>query len=121
MTRRRQWRPRPRSPSRSVRAAAPSGPSHRSGASTGRTCSSAARVWTLSFGLAAVFLVLGVWALFIVPGVVRGSDDEGIRWGLAALAPYWIIGGALMASASRHVAKDAAAALRSLAATVDMR
>jgi branched-chain amino acid transport system ATP-binding protein len=49
------------------------------------------------------------------------SDDHGIRWGLGVLAPYWIIGGLVLASAARYVEKDAAAALRSLAATVAMR
>jgi ABC-type branched-subunit amino acid transport system ATPase component/predicted MFS family arabinose efflux permease len=82
---------------------------------------SPARVRTLSFSLGAVFLVLGVWALFIIPDVVSASDDHGIRWGLAAMAPYWVIGGVVLASASRYVAKDASAALRSLAAAVDVR
>jgi ABC-type branched-subunit amino acid transport system ATPase component/predicted MFS family arabinose efflux permease len=82
---------------------------------------SPARVRTLSFGLGAVFLVLGVWVLFFIPGVAAVSDDHGIRWGLGVLAPYWIIGGAVLASASKYVAKDSAAALRSLAATVEAR
>src|SRR5205814_253917 len=82
---------------------------------------SPARVRTLSFGLGAVFLVLGVWALFFIPGVAAVSDDHGIRWGLGVLAPYWIIGGIVLASASKHVAKDATAALRSLSATVAAR
>jgi ABC-type branched-subunit amino acid transport system ATPase component/predicted MFS family arabinose efflux permease len=82
---------------------------------------SPARVRTLSFGLGAVFLVLGVWVFFFIPGVAQVSDDHGIRWGLGVLAPYWVIGGLVLTSASRHVAKDAAAALKSLAATVAMR
>ena len=82
---------------------------------------SPARVRTLSFALGAVFLVAGVWALFLIPGLANVPDDHGIRWGLGALAPYWLIGGVVLASASRYVAKDSAAALRSLAATVAVR
>jgi ABC-type branched-subunit amino acid transport system ATPase component/predicted MFS family arabinose efflux permease len=82
---------------------------------------SPARIRTLSFGLGAVFLVLGVWALFFIPGVAAVSDDHGIRWGLGVLAPYWIIGGLVLASAAKYVGKDSAAALRSLAAAVDAR
>jgi branched-chain amino acid transport system ATP-binding protein len=82
---------------------------------------SPARVRTLSFGFGAVFLVFGVWALYFLPGLASVPDDNGIRWGLAALAPYWVIGGLILSSASKFVAKDAAAALRSLGATVAMR
>jgi len=82
---------------------------------------SPARVRTLSFGLGSVFLVFGVWALFFIPGIAAVSDDHGIRWGIGVLAPYWVIGGLVLASASRHVAKDSASALKSLAATVAMR
>jgi len=82
---------------------------------------SPARVRTLSFGFGAVFLVLGVWALYFVPGFASIPDNHGIRLGLAALAPYWVIGGLILASASKYVAKDSASALRSLAATVSMR
>src|SRR5206468_13055138 len=48
---------------------------------------SPARVRTLSFGLGAVFLVLGVWVFFFIPGVAQVSDDHGIRWGLGVPAP----------------------------------
>src|SRR5207244_7314734 len=53
---------------------------------------SPARVRTLSFGFGAVFLVIGVWILFFIPGVAAVSDDHRIRWGLGVLAPYWIVG-----------------------------
>jgi branched-chain amino acid transport system ATP-binding protein len=82
---------------------------------------SPARARTLSFGVAALFLVLGVWVLFVIPGVVRVSDDHGTRWGLAVLAPYWLVGGLMLASAAGSAGKDAAAALRSLAAAVASR
>jgi branched-chain amino acid transport system ATP-binding protein len=82
---------------------------------------SPARVRTLSFGFGSLFLVGGVWALWLIPGVASISDDHGIRWGLGVLAPYWLVGGAVLASAGRFVADDAARAFRILAATVTMR
>src|SRR5205814_7270679 len=60
---------------------------------------SPARVRTLSFGLGAVFLVLGVWVLFFIPGIGAVSDDHGFCWGLAVLSPNWIIGGLVLSSA----------------------
>ena len=79
------------------------------------------RVRTLGFGFGNVFLVGGVWALFFITGIANVSDNHGIRWGLGVLAPYWIIGGLVLASASKFVKADAAAALRTLAATVSLR
>ena len=81
---------------------------------------SPARVRTLSFGLGAVALVMGVWILWLIPlGAV--SDDHGIRWGLGVITPFFVISGAILASASRYVERDSAAALRTLAATVRLR
>jgi branched-chain amino acid transport system ATP-binding protein len=82
---------------------------------------SPARVRTLSFGFGSLFLVGGVWALWLIPGVAKVSDAHGIRWGLGVLAPYWLIGGAILASAASSVADDARRAVRVLAATVSMR
>ncbi|GAC1531671.1 MAG: hypothetical protein NVS3B12_08070 [Acidimicrobiales bacterium] len=79
------------------------------------------RVRTLGFGFGNVFLVSGVWVLFFIIPISSVSDDHGIRWGLGILAPYWIIGGLVLASASKFVKNDAAAALRTLAATVNLR
>ncbi|MHB8463870.1 MAG: MFS transporter [Acidimicrobiales bacterium] len=81
---------------------------------------SPARVRSLSFGLGAVALVFGVWVLWLIPlGAV--SDDSGIRWGIGVLAPFWLVSGAILASASRYVEADTATALRTLAATVRLR
>jgi branched-chain amino acid transport system ATP-binding protein len=66
------------------------------------------RVRTLSFGLVlSLFPVVGIWALWIAPGVINVSDRAGLRWGLAALVPYWVLGGIVLASAGRFVAADA--------------
>ena len=53
---------------------------------------------TLSFGFGSLFLVGGVWALWLIPGVSKVSDAHGIRWGLAVLTPYWLVGGAVLNS-----------------------
>ncbi|MDX6552745.1 MAG: branched-chain amino acid transport system ATP-binding protein, partial [Gaiellales bacterium] len=82
---------------------------------------SPARVRTLSFAFGALFLIAGVWGLFILTGVAAVSDQHGYRWGLAALLPFWVIGGLILRSGHRFVADDAARALRALAATVDLR
>jgi len=78
-------------------------------------------VRTLAFGLGALFAVAGVAVLYLVIPVSALSDSHGIRVGLAALGPYWVIAGAILFSAARFVADDAASALRSLAALAEMR
>ena len=81
---------------------------------------SPARVRTLSFGFSSFFLVLGVWALwFVLEGGV--ADHHGYRVALGALLPYWLIGGATLASAGRYVAADSAKALRQLAKATELR
>jgi hypothetical protein len=66
------------------------------------------RVRTLSFGLVlSLFPVVGIWALWIAPGVINVSDRAGLRWGLGALVPYWVLGGLVLASAGSFVARDA--------------
>lgn len=82
---------------------------------------SPARVRTLSFGFGALFLAVGVWVLWVFPGVSKVSTDHGYRWALIALLPYWVIGGLTLASGKRFVAADAAKALKVLAATVELR
>jgi branched-chain amino acid transport system ATP-binding protein len=75
----------------------------------------------LSFAWAALFLVAGVWVLFLVLPVSAIADNHGIRWGFAATAPYWVIGGIVLATAKRFVAEDAAAARSSLAFLTKVR
>jgi ABC-type branched-subunit amino acid transport system ATPase component/sugar phosphate permease len=91
---------------------------------------SPARVRTLSFGFGSVFLVGGVvllWAVvpaIFLPDVELGGEEgnpDSYRLALGALLPYWVIGGLILASASRFVAADAAKAVRNLATTVEVR
>src|SRR4051794_22401710 len=82
---------------------------------------SPARVRSLSFAWAALFLLAGVWVLFLILPVSAIADDHGIRWGFAATAPYWVIGGIVLATAKRFVAEDAEAARSSLAFITKVR
>jgi ABC-type branched-subunit amino acid transport system ATPase component/MFS family permease len=82
---------------------------------------SPARVRTLSFSFGSLFLVLGVVALFYIPGFSAVSDNSGIRWGIFILGPYWVIAGAILATAGKYVGGDAGRALRTLATTVELR
>ena len=82
---------------------------------------SPARVRTLSFSFGSLFLVAGVWVLWILPGVSQISDDHGIRWGLAVLAPYLAIGGLILASSGRFVERDTMQALSNMATTLALK
>jgi branched-chain amino acid transport system ATP-binding protein len=82
---------------------------------------SPARVRSLSFAWSFLFLVAGVWVLFIILPVSSIADDHGIRIGFGATAPFWIIGGIILATASRYVTRDAQAALDSLAFITKVR
>jgi ABC-type branched-subunit amino acid transport system ATPase component/predicted MFS family arabinose efflux permease len=82
---------------------------------------SPARVRSLSFAFGSLFLIVGVWVLWVFPGVSSVSDSDGIRVGLAVLAPYWLIGGALLASAERFVEADAKQAFAVLATVAELR
>jgi branched-chain amino acid transport system ATP-binding protein len=82
---------------------------------------SPARVRSLSFAFGSVFLVAGVWALWLIPGVSVISDHSGIRWGILALAPYWMIGGLVLRSAHRFVAEDTQRSLEVLQMTAELR
>ena len=82
---------------------------------------SPARVRSLSFAWSALFLLAGVWVLFLILPVAAVADHHGIRVGLAATAPYWLIGGIVMATAKRFVAEDAKAALDNLALVTKVR
>jgi branched-chain amino acid transport system ATP-binding protein len=66
---------------------------------------SPARERSLSFSLAAIFLVLGV-ILFFALGLGNIADDHGLRWALLTLSPFWMIGGAIVVTAGKFVADD---------------
>jgi branched-chain amino acid transport system ATP-binding protein len=80
-----------------------------------------ARVRSTAFAFGSIFLVGGVILLYLVIPVATVADKHGMRAGLAALGPYWIISGIIVASTARYVADDAASALRSLAALAKLR
>jgi ABC-type branched-subunit amino acid transport system ATPase component/predicted MFS family arabinose efflux permease len=82
---------------------------------------SPARVRSMSFSFGSVFLVAGVWALWLIPGVSAVSDHSGIRWGIFALAPYWIIGGLVLSSAKKFVTEDTQRSLAVLQTTAELR
>ena len=82
---------------------------------------SPARVRSLSFAWSFLFLVAGVWVLFIILPISSIADDHGIRLGLAATTPYWVIGGIILATSKRFVAADAKAALDSLGFVTKIR
>jgi branched-chain amino acid transport system ATP-binding protein len=81
---------------------------------------SPARVRSLSFSFGSVFLVLGVVTLWAVPfaGV---SDAHGMRWALAVLVPFWIIGGLIVRSSHQFVTSDTQRAFDILATTATLR
>jgi branched-chain amino acid transport system ATP-binding protein len=82
---------------------------------------SPARVRSMSFAFGSVFIVAGVWLLWLIPGVSAISDDYGIRWSILALSPYWIIGGLVLWSGHRFVAGDTQRSLDVLQMTADLR
>jgi ABC-type branched-subunit amino acid transport system ATPase component/predicted MFS family arabinose efflux permease len=79
------------------------------------------RVRTLSFGFGSLFLVGGAWLLYFLPGFGAMADHHGYRVAIAALLPYWVIGGLVLRSAGRFVAVDAARAARTMAVAVALR
>ena len=84
---------------------------------------SPARVRTLSFGFGSVFLVGGVWLLWLNPvlGLAGLNDDQGARVAIAVLVPYWVIGGLVLRSAGRFVGADVKRSMDSLVTTADLR
>lgn len=71
---------------------------------------SPARERSLAFSLGAIFLVIGV-ILFQALQLGGIADDHGLRWAIAALAPWWIVGGLVGASAGKFVGDDVQAAM----------
>jgi branched-chain amino acid transport system ATP-binding protein len=82
---------------------------------------SPARVRSLSFSFGAVFIVLGVWLLFFLPGASRISDLYGLRWALAVTGPYFMVGGLVLSSGHKFVQADTERALRALSLTAELR
>ena len=84
---------------------------------------SPARIRSLSFSFGSVFIVAGLWLLYLNPilGIASISDDHGERWGIAALMPFWVIGGLVLRSAHRFVAEDAQRAMDVLTTTAELR
>jgi branched-chain amino acid transport system ATP-binding protein len=70
---------------------------------------SPARERTLSFSLSSIFLVAGVVVFFLL-GLGSVADDHGLRVAIAVLAPFFLISGAMAASAGRFVQHDVAKA-----------
>src|SRR5581483_4980069 len=72
------------------------------------------------FGL--LFIVTGLWVLWLNPifGIAGISDNQGIRWGIFALFPFWVIGGLVLRSGHRFVAGDATRAHDILVTTAQL-
>jgi len=71
---------------------------------------SPARERSLAFSLGAIFLVLGV-VIFYACGAATIADAHGLRWGVAILAPWFIVGGAIAYTAHKFVESDVQAAM----------
>ncbi len=80
-----------------------------------------ARVRTLAFSLGNAFLIAGAWLLVLLPGVFRLSDNHGPQWALAAIVPYWVIGGLVLRSGRHYVLDDATRALEMLQTSARIR
>jgi len=88
---------------------------------TVQTVVSPAKVRSLSYGFSDVFLIAGVWLLFILTGINHISDHEGIRAGLVAISPFWLVGGILLWSGARFVKDDASYAMEVLHTAAKLR
>ncbi|GAC1313404.1 MAG: hypothetical protein NVSMB16_10180 [Acidimicrobiales bacterium] len=84
---------------------------------------SPARVRSQSFSFGLLFIVAGVWLLWLDPifGLSTISDHHGYRWGIGVLVPFWVIGGVVLYSAGRFVADDATRATNILTTTARLR
>jgi predicted MFS family arabinose efflux permease len=71
---------------------------------------SPARERSLAFSLGAIFLVIGV-VIFFALGLGKVADDHGLRWAIAALAPWWVAGGAVAMTAGKFIEGDVQAAM----------
>jgi ABC-type branched-subunit amino acid transport system ATPase component/predicted MFS family arabinose efflux permease len=82
---------------------------------------SPARVRTLSFSFGSLFIVVGVWLLYFLPGIAKISDTHGLRWGLFVTVPYWLIGGLVLRSAHRFVTDDVTRSMSQLGLAAELR
>jgi branched-chain amino acid transport system ATP-binding protein len=82
---------------------------------------SPARVRTLSFSFGSLFIVIGVWALYFLPGIAKVSDTHGLRWGLFVTVPYWLIGGLVLRSAHKFVTDDVTRSMSLLGVAAELR
>ncbi|MHB8465346.1 MAG: MFS transporter [Acidimicrobiales bacterium] len=84
---------------------------------------SPARVRSQSFSFGLLFIVTGVWLLWLDPifGLASISDHHGYRWGIGVLVPFWVIGGIVLYSAGKFVDADAARSLSVLTTTAELR
>jgi branched-chain amino acid transport system ATP-binding protein len=79
---------------------------------------SPARERSLAFSFGAIFLVIGV-VVFYACGLAKVADVHGLRWGVALLSPWFVVGGAVAYSAHRFVEGDVQAAMMASAAEAD--
>jgi MFS family permease len=72
-----------------------------------------ARVRSLGFSFASIFVALGAGLFFASPlgGV---SDKYGLKWGLFSSAPFWFVSGFIIISAARFVTDDTQRAFAAL-------
>ncbi|MBV9253048.1 MAG: MFS transporter [Actinobacteria bacterium] len=84
---------------------------------------SPARVRSQSYSFGLLFIVTGLWVLWLNPifGIASISDNQGIRWGIFALFPFWVVGGLILRSGHRFVQADAMRAHEILVTTAQLR
>jgi ABC-type branched-subunit amino acid transport system ATPase component/predicted MFS family arabinose efflux permease len=76
------------------------------------------RIRTQAFTFSLLFLACG--AVF-VPVIGAVADAAGLRWAIVALAPLWLVAGAVIWSAHRFVEGDVLRALQTLATAAQLR
>ncbi|HEX2851514.1 MAG TPA: MFS transporter [Acidimicrobiales bacterium] len=81
---------------------------------------SPARVRSFSFSYGALFSLVGAF-IFLVTPLGRLADNHNVRWGVGATAPWFVIGGLILASARRFVTADTEKAFKVLTTSVELR
>jgi hypothetical protein len=72
-----------------------------------------ARVRSLGFSFASIFIVIGAAAFFASP-LGNLPDTHGLRWGLFSSAPFWFLSGFVIKSAAGFVTEDTQRAMATL-------